>query len=113
MARGCRPPPRARRGYGHALRFAASMLRVLTGGCVCARRPPRARAAPRPQDLEVSRVMHHLRLLPDTLQKYVLLSWLKESNEELFFAVNAAYTTETMPLVYTPVVRVRVRVRVN
>ena len=56
------------------------------------------------QELEIARVMHHLRSITDTLQKYVLLAWLKDSDTELFYAVAAAHVTEIMPLVYTPVV---------
>lgn len=62
----------------------------------------------RPQELEIARVMQHLRSIDDTLQKFVALSWLKESDWELFFAVAAAHTAEIMPLVYTPVVSLAV-----
>lgn len=48
--------------------------------------------------------MLHLRSVPDTLQKFVMLSYLRETDEELFYAVAAQYTTEIQPLVYTPVV---------
>jgi malate dehydrogenase (oxaloacetate-decarboxylating)(NADP+) len=48
--------------------------------------------------------MTHLRAIEDPLQKFCLLSFLKESDSELFFAVAAAHVTEIMPLVYTPVV---------
>ncbi len=56
------------------------------------------------QELELARFMHHLRLVPDTLQKYVMLAYLKETDRELYFYAAYTYTSEIMPLVYTPVV---------
>ncbi len=57
------------------------------------------------QESELARFMHHLRSVPDTLQKYVLLANLKETDRELYYLAAVTYTSEIMPLVYTPVVR--------
>ena len=57
------------------------------------------------QSLQVERFMRHLRSIASPLEKYVLLSYLKEDNLELFIDVAVANIAEIMPLVYTPVVR--------
>ena len=48
--------------------------------------------------------MAQLRKKSTPLDKYIFLHTIQDSDEHLFYAILAAYTSETMPLVYTPTV---------
>jgi malate dehydrogenase (oxaloacetate-decarboxylating)(NADP+) len=58
----------------------------------------------RTQDLQVKIVMENIRTLNDDLAKYMLLRDLQDHNKRLFYRVLQLYTTELMPIVYTPIV---------
>src|SRR5690606_39472153 len=53
---------------------------------------------------QAARVYEQLRLQPDDLQKYVLMSALQNRNVHLYYRVLIDHLEELMPIVYTPTV---------
>lgn len=56
------------------------------------------------QEEQATRVLTHLRRLPDDLEKYVALNALHDRNESLFFRIVCDNIDEIQPLIYTPTV---------
>ena len=52
----------------------------------------------------VERVMHTLRRLPRTIDRYMALSSMQERNERLFYRTVIDHIEEILPLIYTPTV---------
>jgi len=55
-------------------------------------------------ETELARVMQQLRSKSSSLEKYLFLQSLQDTNEALYYTVLTRYTDECMPLVYTPTV---------
>ncbi|CAG2112006.1 unnamed protein product, partial [Medioppia subpectinata] len=56
----------------------------------------------RTQDMQVELAMTNIRLQKDDLGKYMFLRELQDHNKRLFYRVLQLYTSELMPIVYTP-----------
>jgi len=56
------------------------------------------------QEVQMQRILDHLRGLPSPLEKFIDLNALHDRNEALFFRVVAENPDEIMPLIYTPTV---------
>lgn len=55
-------------------------------------------------ETKVEIALAQLRKKATPLDKYIFLHTIQDSDEHLFYAILAAHTSETMPLVYTPTV---------
>jgi malate dehydrogenase (oxaloacetate-decarboxylating)(NADP+) len=62
-------------------------------------------------DQQLLRVYDSYKRKPDPLEKYIYLSSLQERNETLFYRLVLAHLEEMMPIIYTPTVGWRARVR--
>jgi malate dehydrogenase (oxaloacetate-decarboxylating)(NADP+) len=57
-----------------------------------------------PLEVDVQRCLEQLRTKESNLEKYSYLANIQDVSERLYYAMLAAHTAETMPIVYTPVV---------
>lgn len=55
-------------------------------------------------ELKVEVAMEQLRKKTSPLEKYIHLHTIQDSDETLYYAILSSYTTEVMPIVYTPTV---------